>query len=471
MSNSENSSRPYGLQWRSNTFFIISTVAIGLFTDLFLYGLVVPILPFILRERIGIPHSQIQHYTSVLLACYAGASVIFSLPAGIIADKLPARQLPFLVGLIALLAATILLWLGQSMAALIVARLLQGMSAAAVWTIGLALVMDTVGIDKLGVTIGSIFSFISVGELLSPLLGGVVYDKAGSSAVFGMGLGLLVVDFFMRLVLIEKKTAAKYRTLDDEQDCDESQDSEEANEEDPLISKKDEHEDWRFQEELPKWVKTFPTVYCLKNPRLLTAQLVAFTHATLVGVYDATIPTEAQDLFAVDPLKAGLMFAPLVVPYLLLGPIAGKLVDKYGVKYSAVIGFLYMGLPLLLLRIPHQGGKAEMIKYAGILFMNGLGLAFVSAPSIVEASHVVEKYHKANRDFFGEQGPYAQLYAINSIFFCLGLTVGPLAAGWLRTKLGYGNMNVVVAGLCLVVSFLSFVFLGGTPKILRPKRA
>lgn len=470
MSTIDNSRRPYGLRWRSNTFFIISTVAVGLFTDLFLYGLVVPILPFILSERIGIPHSQIQYYTSLLLACYAGASVVFSLPAGIIADKLPARQSPFLIGLVALLAATIMLWFGQTIAVLIIARLLQGMSAAAVWTIGMALVMDTVGSDKLGVTIGSIFSFISVGELLSPLLGGVVYNKAGSSAVFGMGLGFLVVDFLMRLALIEKKTAAKYQTLDDEQEEEEDQDIEDANEEDPLIGKTDEQEDWRIQKEQPKWVRTFPIVYCLKNPRLLTAQLVAFTHATLIGVFDATIPTETQDLFAVDSLKAGLMFAPLVIPYLLLGPVAGKLVDKYGVKYSAVLGFLYMGLPLLLLRIPQEGGKAEMIKFGGILFSCGFGLAFLSAPSLVEASHVVEKYHKANKDFFGGQGPYAQMYAINSIFFCSGLTMGPLVAGWLRTKIGYGNMNAVVAGLCLVVSVLSFVYLGGKPTILHRKK-
>ena len=31
--------RPIGLGWRSHTLFIITTVGIGLFTDLFLYGL------------------------------------------------------------------------------------------------------------------------------------------------------------------------------------------------------------------------------------------------------------------------------------------------------------------------------------------------------------------------------------------------------------------------------------------------
>jgi len=46
--------------------------------------------------------------------------------------------------------------LGQTIAVLAVARVLQGISAAVVWTIGLALVLDTVGPDNLGKTIGSV---------------------------------------------------------------------------------------------------------------------------------------------------------------------------------------------------------------------------------------------------------------------------------------------------------------------------
>ena len=148
--------KPLGLAWRSSTPFIVSTVGIGLFTDLFLYGLVVPILPFILSDRIHLPPSAIQSHVSGLLAAYAGASVLFSPVAGIIADRLPTRQLPFLVGLTALLAATLLLFLGKVVWVLVVARVLQGVSAAVVWTIGLALVLDTVGPENLGKTIGSV---------------------------------------------------------------------------------------------------------------------------------------------------------------------------------------------------------------------------------------------------------------------------------------------------------------------------
>lgn len=67
----------------------MSTVGIGLFADLFLYGLMVPILPFIVKDRVHLPADQIQSNVSNLLAAYAGASVLFSPPAGIIVDRLP----------------------------------------------------------------------------------------------------------------------------------------------------------------------------------------------------------------------------------------------------------------------------------------------------------------------------------------------------------------------------------------------
>lgn len=375
-----------------------------------------------------------------------------------------------------------MLALGQSIAVLIVARILQGVSAAVVWTIGLALVLDTVGSERLGVTIGAIFSFISVGELVAPVLGGVVYEKVGYSGVFGMGSAILALDFLMRAVVIEKKVAAKYEDAGGENSIEPrrgrngsgggTERDEEVDEESRLLGegvRNDDEEEWKITKDQPKWIRTFPILYCLGNPRLLTAQLVAFTQATLISVFDATIPTEAQSLFDVSSLKAGLLFIPLVLPYLLLGSVAGKGVDKYGPKPAATIGFFYLAPILILLRIPSLGGTPEIVKFCAILVFCGLGLALISAPSIVESSYVVERYHKCNRGFFGEGGPYAQLYAINSMVFSAGLTLGPLVAGSLRDRIGYGNMNAVVAAMCLVVSILSFVFLGGKPRMLKKK--
>jgi hypothetical protein len=86
----------WGLHWRADTVFIVATVTVGLFTDLFLYGLGVPILPFMLRNRVDVPEEMVQSYVSAMLPASAGASVVFSSPAGIIADKAKTRQVPFL---------------------------------------------------------------------------------------------------------------------------------------------------------------------------------------------------------------------------------------------------------------------------------------------------------------------------------------------------------------------------------------
>ena len=317
-----------------------------------------------------------------------------------------------------------------------------------------------------------IFGFISIGELAAPVLGGVLYKKTGYGGVFGLGGGILAIDFIMRLLIIEKKTAAKYEDVSEDQadhippsDTTDQEEGQEATEEDSLISKKEEAEAYKVSPGQHKWIRKFPVAYVLKDPRLLVALLLAFVQATLLSSFDTTIPTEANELFGFDSLKAGLLFIALVLPYLILGPAAGWAVDRYGTKPAAVIGFGYLAPVLILLRLPHQGGHSQIVLFCAMLSLCGVGLAIIGSPSIVEASFVVQKYDKANPEFFGEQGPYAQLYGINSMVFSAGLTLGPLLSGSLRDVVGYGNSNLALAGICFVTATLSFFYVGGSPRM------
>lgn len=282
-----------------------------------------------------------------------------------------------------------------------------------------------------------------------------------------MGAAFLAVDFILRILIIEKKTAARYNENGGDEDSSEVQseqgedaeDGHEETEEDPLLRKKEENT-YKVSPDQPRAVRAFPLLVCLKNPRLLTALLLAFVQATLLGTFDATIPTVAQDYFGFSSLEGGLLFMALVLPYLVLGPVAGWTVDRYGAKPAAVIGFGYLAPVLVLLRLVQPGGKSQIIIYCALLALCGMGMAVIGSPSIVEAAYVVQMYHKANPDFFGEQGPYAQLYSINSMVFSLGLTIGPLVSGLLKDAIGYGNMNIVVAVLCFVTAVLSLLYIG-----------
>ena len=330
-----------------------------------------------------------------------------------------------------------------------------------------------------------IFSFISVGSLGAPAIGGVLYEKTGYAGVFGVAFALLAVDFIMRVLVIEKKIAKRYdgeTTSEGEHSAtnprqqneghnDEEQ--QQPNEEDPLLGHKNAPNDkdaYKLNPDQPKIAHMVPILPCLKNPSLLTSLLVALVQALCLGSFDATVPLVAREYFGFDSLKAGLLFLPLGAFDLVLGPVFGWAVDRYGTKVVAVGSYTYLVPAFVLLRLPHAGGLHQMLLYGGCLAICGVGLAGIGAPSMVEAGAVVEKYYDANPEFFGEQGPYAQLYGLQSMVFSAGLSLGPELAGELRQAIGYGNMNAVLAGVCGFTAILCFVYLGGTPRFLRKAR-
>lgn len=432
---------------------------------MFLYGLIVPVLPFMLQDRVHIPTSDIQSSISNLLAMYAAASCLASPIAGVLADRLTSsRQFPFLLGLILLLLSTILLAVGKSMPVLAIARLLQGASGGTVWTIGLALLIETVGQENLGKTIGTIFSFCSVASLFAPVVGGLLYAKTGYTGVFGLGITLIVIDFIMRLLMIENKVAARYTTsrpatLEGNHPTIENS----ADESTPLLQRvSPELNLYRLPAPKTRLTRALPILLTLRDPGLLTAFVIGFIQAFLLGAFDATIPLVASTRYDFNSLQAGLLFFPLGITDFLFGPIFGWCVDRWGTKPVSVIGFTYLIPVLALLRLPAEPSVSGQIAlYASLLALNGIGLAIINSTSIVESGNVLEKYWKANNSLFEGQAPYAQLYGINSMIWSAGLTVGPLVSGALRVRIGYGNMNAVLAGVCGGTALLAGMFVGG----------
>jgi MFS family permease len=158
---------PIGLWWRSHPFFILVIVAVGRFSDILLYGMVVPVLPYLLRDRLGLPEVNIQTDVFVLLAAFSAASLVFSLPAGWLVDWTVTRRYPYLIGLTALTAATTLFAVADTFVLLFVSRVLQGLSAALVSAAGLAMVIDTTGSRNLGKTLGTVCGMHEMYELFS----------------------------------------------------------------------------------------------------------------------------------------------------------------------------------------------------------------------------------------------------------------------------------------------------------------
>ena len=101
--------------------------------DMFLYGVIVPVIPFALQSRSHIEHDRVQYWVSVLIAIYGASLLAFSPVCGWLADRGASRRSPLLLGLVALLGSTVLLQIGNSTDILIAGRVLQGASAAVVY--------------------------------------------------------------------------------------------------------------------------------------------------------------------------------------------------------------------------------------------------------------------------------------------------------------------------------------------------
>ncbi|ETN43952.1 uncharacterized protein HMPREF1541_11083 [Cyphellophora europaea CBS 101466] len=468
---------PSGLRWRSHPSFILSTVGIGIFTDLFLYSLIVPILPFMLHDRLHLPRSVVQQHVSGLLSAYA-AAMLFAAPiTGIVADRLQMRQAPYLAGLLTLCAATALLYSSTMLPVMYAARALQGVSAAIVWTVGIALCVDTVGLSNLGKTLGTMSSATLAGVALAPIVGGALYQCTGVLGPVVLSMSLIAVDLLMRLLVLEKTVAATFEQAVDEA-CDtdgaldesspartavnaqataEDQSQRVDDESQPLLQ----NNEYKLATSKPSWiVRLMPILPCLGNSRLLMALLLTTTQSMILGAFEATIPIHSAALFGFESFKAGLVMMSVAIPSVVCGPLLGYAVDKYGPKLVATSTLVLQACMLMLLRLPRAGGADQIALYAITTALCSISISGCSSASAVESGLVVNAFHKANPTHFGALGPYAQLYALNSMAYTLGLGIGPEITGQLQPVMGFGNTFIVLAVVSALTGVLTVLYVG-----------
>lgn len=141
---------PAWLHLRSSTRFICFTAFIATFTDGFLYGSIVPVLPFSLIDRSGVSEDDVQMWLSIFLMTFGLTMTIGAPIAGWAANAVSSRKVPFLAGLGVAFVATLLFYLGHAPWVLVIARAFQGLSAPLINTTALALVADSVDRDRIG---------------------------------------------------------------------------------------------------------------------------------------------------------------------------------------------------------------------------------------------------------------------------------------------------------------------------------
>ncbi|KAJ2956910.1 hypothetical protein NQZ79_g7305 [Umbelopsis isabellina] len=444
--------KPMFLKIRGSKVFVLATVGVGLFVDMVVYGIVVPIIPFIIlsidngqspedvdpNANPG-DNSQVSRETGILLALFA---------AGLLSDRLQRRQGAMLIGILGLIASTLLFMFSRSYWQLLLARFLQGFSDSCVWILCLCLVADTFPQGEMGLQMGKVMVCYSIGMTSGPPIG-ALYHQMGFKAPFVFCIIMAAIDFVMRLLIVERRNNPK-EWFDD------------VDKRDPLTktersvcdSGSPASTDDATATATPLTANKVSIIKLMSYGRMWGALLITFIMALVIGSIEPTLTLRLAEEWNYNTSQIGLAFLAQVLPGFASGPLAGWLADRYGAKIVILGSTVVSAVMLALLGVPNRStGIAPLIV---LLVLEGFFGSAVLSPVLSEIAAVVEIENTED----GNTDGFAKSYAVFNIAFAGGMLVGPLLGGFVYSAIGFFWLNIILA-CALVVCIPPIYFLIG----------
>ncbi|WP_080874509.1 MFS transporter [Oceanobacillus timonensis] len=362
-------------------------VTLAIFTDMLLYGMIVPILPDY-AETLGISQSAI----GILFGSYAAALLIATPVFGVISDKV-GRRGPMLWGILGLMIATLLFAFANTFWLLLICRILQGIAAAATWTAGLALLADFYPSKERGKVMGIALSGQAMGILLGPTFGGWLYQLGGYMLPFFVAAGIALIDGLLRVFLLK---------------------------EEPHQKEEDTSGAWQL----------------LKNRTLLMIVGAVVIGAAIPSVLEPTFPTHLQHVFDASPGIIGLLFGVPSLAYAFAAPIVGSVSTKIGHPKTITIGLAITAVSFVLVVMP-----TTMWLQVAALALIGISMGTVLAPTLPELADIAQE---------NQTQAYGVTFAIYNTAYSIGMMVGPISSGTFADIFGLQASYLAIAVMVLV---------------------
>lgn len=342
---------------------ILLLVVLVIFMDMTIYGILIPVFPEY-ASQLGVDESAF----GIVFGVYAAMLLLFSIPMGLLSDRVGRRPL-IAAGMLLLAGATALFGFSTTVVHLCIARTIQGISAAATWSAGLALLADITDPSKLGERMGIALSAVGLGTLFGPVAGGLLFECLGHVATF---LIPAVVVAALGMVVLAV----------------------------PLPSCR------RKNQERAGMIPAgslFSLAAC-------GATVVAVSGT--YGILDPYLPVYLHARFSSSPSTIGLVFAVLAIAAAIAQPVAGRIYDRCGgSRYLIGFGLLFSGVAI----VAAVHAPTLPLIVAAIL---ALGMTLGSA--LVPVMPVMAGIYRA-------QGSQGVAYGIYNTFYSIGLALGPFA--------------------------------------------
>lgn len=368
---------------------LLVVVGLAFFTDSILYYLLVPLLPHY-AKTLGLSQMEV----GVLFGVYAAAILAGTWPLGRLSDRIGRRR-PFLWGLVGLAATTLLFAFSSSYPLLVLARVLQGLAAAATWTSGLALLAEGFPSERRGQAMATAFAAANVGVLLGPPVSGFLSESFGPRSPFFLVAGIALADAAARILLLREA--------------------------DPPAGAR------------------VGLASLLGNATVRTFAGAMALGAALWAVLESTLPLHLDADLGMGASEIGMLFAAAALTHTLTSPLMGRLSDRFGRLPILRVGFV---LAALLVPVP----AFLSTKLAVALSMAALGVvaSFVMSPVSPGLADAVEAM--GSRSF-------GSVFSLVNVAYAVGMMLGPLVGSAL-VEAGGIRVALVATGALFAVYLL-----------------
>ena len=355
----------------------------------------------VIRDEFGLTYAQL----GLIFSAQALAGILTNIPAGMVADRLPARM-PIAAGGLGLAAGTLLMALAPGYVVLLAGNLIGTVGATFMATSGIAYTVAQADAEQRGRVTSRVMSGVQVGAFIGPALAGVV------AAVVDWRAALIVP-----AVLSLGAAAAVL----------------------PVIR--------GGAPSRPERNASLFSVSDLRLPRVVwpIIALSMLLTAPVIGQSRVILPLYAGEGLAFTPAVVGLAISAMSAARAVLTFLSGNLMDRAG-RGSALLALVLGAFgAAVLLTLPL--GLGVFIAAGTLASITGLGAVL---PSVLIGDRVPKAYVGRALGVLLTMGALVQL------------GVAP-AVGFLLDVSGYGVVGVAMAALIVLAGVIGWRVVGDLP--------
>jgi len=284
----------------------------------------------------------------------------------------------------------------RSLAALFLARMLQGAADAATWVVGFALITDLYAEDERGRAMGLAMGGSTLGIIIGPLLGGWLYEIGGIRLPFLVVAALAAIDLIVFTIVTPATVTVKVAAAS-----------------------------------MWKVLTLRPIAIC--------ALLIVAAAATM-AMLEPVMPLVFESRLGLSPASIGTLFGIAGLASSAMHPVYGRLSDRGGGRR-----LMLMGLTGSAAILPILNFAADFRSAAVVMTLTWMTFGLIITPSLAYFAQIASEAGVT---------AYGVVYGIYNVAWAVGLMAGPALGGFFLERAGFGRLTVGWSALLLITSLV-----------------